>query len=76
MNPKPIQALDSMPECAVVNQLGWEAFLRYKAASWQHQTPPFEARVGLLKYLGMTDDEYEAWVADGVISERVKRIWS
>ncbi len=76
MNHLIMRTLDHMPEKSIVNDLGWEAFLRYKVASYQSQNQGFRRRFPLIQYLGMTQDEYADWSVNGVISDRVKKGWA
>lgn len=76
MDGRVIRALDAMNEAAIIRELGWDAFLRYKAASYQRQNGRFRQRFTLLAYLGMTAEEYGEWVAYDKVSDRVKRVWT
>lgn len=57
-------------------ELLWSDFLIGRIAEYRSKR-----RAGLLKgmtvceYLGMLNDEYGSWVADDVVSDRVKRVW-
>lgn len=75
MNKKLMKALGRMPDREIREELGWEAFLRYKAAYYTPLDEQFRDVFPLLTYLGMTESEYNDWIADGVISSRVKERW-
>lgn len=76
MNPALVRVLDAMNEAAVIRELGWDAFLRYKVASWQRQNDVYKTRFGLLEYLGMTPEEFGDWVIKDKVSDRLKRVWT
>lgn len=76
MNPALIRTFDSMPERQIVEQLGWEAFLKYKEASYWRQNARYRARFTITQYMGMTPDEYLCFVGHGTVSDRVKKVWT
>lgn len=54
----------------------WDTFIGSRHREWSEQramNPKW--KLGVVAYLGMTEEEYSAWVKTGLVNYRVRRIW-
>lgn len=76
MDSRLVYALRGVPQHVIIDELGWDVFLKYKVACYWGEPESFRQRCGFLGFLGMTEREYAEWVANDKIDDRVKRVWS